>query len=142
MPENTSSSDLAVNKEIGTRGYRQQMRLVTLHLAYPDNIDLQGVDAWLQSVLGVELSPCEFPMPKQAYAAAVAEMAWRCLLLIRSLLQAGNIPAFDTGSIQKLNQKKENPSQWEVLVKVAFIEQIPDACYVSVTDGAAKTQAW
>lgn len=154
MSENNSKLDLATNSEInqlelfsgqnevGTRGHCQPMRLMTLHLSYPAEIDLPGVDAWLQSVLGIELSPCEFPTPKQPYAAAVAGMAWRCLLLIRSLLQAGNIPAFDVGSILRLNPKKENPSQWEVLVNVASIEQISDACYVIVTDGAAKTLRW
>lgn len=124
--------------EIGSCIYRQQMRPVTLYLAHPDDMNLQEVDDWLQSVLDVELSPCEFQMPGQASEAAAAGMAWRCLLLIRSLLQAGNIPAFDIGSVLRLRQNKKNPSRWEVLASVAFIEHIPEACYALVTDAAVK----
>lgn len=124
------------------RGYRQPMRLMTLRLACPADVNLQRIDHWLQSVLGVEFSPCEFPMPQQAPEAAAAGMAWRCLLFIRSLLQAGNIPAFDAGSVQRIIPNKENHLQWTVVVTVASIEHIPTACYALATDAAVKIIHW
>lgn len=128
--------------EVSFRAYHQPMRLMTLRLACSAHVDLQRIDNWLQSVLGVELSPCEFRTPDQAPEAAAAGMAWRCLLLIRSLLQAGNIPAFDAGSVQRIIPDKENHIKWTVVVAVASIEHIPTACYALATDAAVKIIHW
>ncbi len=133
----------AGSNDVPARACRQPMRLMTLRLACTAHTDLQRIDFWLQSVLGVELSPCEFQMPQQAHeAAAAGGMAWRCLLLIRALLQAGNIPAFDTGSVQRIIPDKENHLQWTVVVTVASIEHIPTDYYALATDAAVKIIHW
>jgi len=130
------------NCDVPARACRQPMRLMTLRLVCPADIDLQRIDDWLQSVLRVELSSCEFQMPAQAHEATVAGMAWRCLLLIKTFLQAGNIPAFDTGSVVRLIPHKEDLSRWTVVVTVASIEHIPTPCYALATDAAVKIVHW
>lgn len=128
--------------EIGSCIYRQPMRPMTLRLACPADVNLQRIDDWLQSVLKVKWSPVGFPMPNQAHEAAVAGMAWRCLLLTRTFLQAGNVPAFDAGSLLRIHPHKEDRSRWNVVVTVASIEHIPTACYALTIDAAVKIIHW
>jgi cyanophycin synthetase len=154
MQDINTRTDLAVDKkrepfksdddqnENPVRTYRQPMRIMTLRLVCPADVNLQRIDDWLQSVLKVECSPGVFPLPNQAHEAAVAGMAWRCLLLTRTFLQAGNVPVFDAGSVLRIHPHKEDRSLWNVEVTVASIEHIPAACYALTIDAAVKIVHW
>jgi cyanophycin synthetase len=122
--------------------FRQPMQRIRMVLEAPAVANFDALDAWLESALEIDLEPCICFVPKSgqtAQAVPAIDLAWRCLLVARSLLQAAGVPVFDPGAILEIEQDRRNLSQWVVVAGLAHIDEIPEACYTLAVEAAIKT---
>jgi cyanophycin synthetase len=110
---------------------RHPLQQHTIQLPSPPAINLQAIDAWLQSALAVEIEPfvCPVGMEQSTRQAAVAGLLWRCLLLVRVFLQAANIPVFDPGIILSIQADSHDSNKWKAIIAIARIDHIDLRCY-------------
>lgn len=125
-------------------GMRQPARQMPIRLHCAGPVDLDALDGWLASELEIEAEPCHGPIrpAPDAEHDALAQLAWRSLLLIRSLLQASRIPVFDPGRVLRIDRDRSNPAQWVATLAVAHIEHIPPQCYSIAGAEAAALMQW
>ena len=110
-------------------------------LECPEIESFTALDAWLKSALGIDHEPCICLIPRNAMnsqAGRTADLAWRCLLATRSLLNASGIPVFDPGAVVRMEPNPQMPSQWLVTAGLAHIDEIVETCYTLALQSAVS----
>jgi len=133
-------------KEPAQLNASQPLQQFRIKVGCPVSADLDSIDDWLKSTLAIEIEPCRCSVTleqmEQSSNALMLGLVWRILLLIRALLQAVRVPAFDPGRVLGIEQDRQNPSDWTATVGVAKIDHIPRQCYTVTIDEAIKTVLW
>ena len=126
-------------------GYRaalhQPAALATLLLPLSRGIDYALVDSCLEKTFGVEIER-EPPCPWSQAAAPVFSLAWRVLLVARSLQQAARIPVFEPGRVLKIGRDAKNASLFRVTVAVPLIDHYPRQRLAVLYGAATQVANW
>lgn len=128
--------------------YIQQQNAIKFKIMFDAHakFDISMTDKWLYHAMKIELLPskCSICHEKDKQNAVIIEMTWRVLLIIRALLQAVYVPAFDTGDIIQIDLDNKDTPKYIVTIAVARIDNIPFKIYQKVIDtalGVIKTFA-
>ncbi len=116
--------------------YKQITQEFTIKIANTFSVNLNQIDAWLSDVLKITIEPFK-PFQENNKTLAeeeIAHLAWRVLLLSKTLLQAIRIPVFYTGQVKKINY--EDAHECVITLDIVLIEHIPKKVYVSVVSVA------
>lgn len=126
-------------------GYRaalhQPAALATLLLPLSRGIDYARVDGCLEKIFGVEIER-EPPCPWSQAAAPVFSLAWRVLLVARTLQQDARIPIFEPGRVLKIGRDAKGASLFRVTVAVPLIDHYPRQRLAVLFDAATQVANW
>lgn len=126
-------------------GYRaalhQPAALATLLLPLFRGIDYALVDSCLEKTFGVEIER-EPPSPWGQAAAPVFSLAWRVLLVARTLQQVARIPVFEPGRVLKIGRDAKNASLFRVTVAVPLTDHYPRKRFAVLYDAATQVANW
>lgn len=115
---------------------KQFTRMYTINFVVPSVIDFSHLDKWLKLL---EIDNIAF---SQTFKTQNHALLWRVMVLIKTLLQYSNIPAFYTGEIVKLSSNPSDATKLTAVIRIAHIEYIPQLCYTMALDGAFQTIMW
>lgn len=103
-------------------------------LSAPDKVDLASVDDWLRTILEADFDPGPYTGHREA-------LTWRLLLLVRAVLQAGHLPAFEAGRVVRIDADNRNPGGWLAMIKIPRIDNLPERCYTLAIQAASSAMA-
>ncbi|MDO8958203.1 MAG: AMP-binding protein [Rhodocyclaceae bacterium] len=128
----------------GLTRLRQPARQTRIRLADPAAANLDAIDDWLKSCLATEIEPCGYPVgrPADIESKQMAGLAWRVLLLYRTLLQAARVPVFDPGRVLGIAPDRGHPPAWLATVAVVQIDQISPQCHSTACTEAVRLIEW
>lgn len=123
---------------------RQALRQTWLRFRCPDFNQMTILDDWFAMALRIPLEPLNMPLPSpwKTGLVAVADFAWRMLLLYRVLLQESRIPAFDPGGILDVRRDAATPDGWLASVAVVRLENVSLRCHALASAEAVKLVVW
>lgn len=122
---------------------RQITRTFRATLPPLEKLDLQAIDSWLEDVLEVELDPLTPALRVENETESLGTaVAWRVLLLSRTLLQAVGVPVFYAGRVLRLEPDPQRPGQWLVALALAQVDQIPFSCYAQILKTVIELLPW
>lgn len=113
-----------------------------LRVPAPGGLSLRQLDQWLSEALEIPVAPATSDSPEDRQESWAAEYARRCLALVTTLLQTGNVPVFDPPAIRSLRPAQERAGEWEAQVELCKIDQIPLACYGLSIEVAVNLCRW
>lgn len=114
---------------ISSQYRNQQTKLVTIDFIAPLEINLSKVDGYLE-LFNIDSS--EFT---QVFETNYHALVWRIMTLIKKFLYDSGVPVFYTGEIIKLIVSPSDVGKIKAVIRIAYIEYIPQNCYTIAIDG-------
>ena len=115
-----------------------------LDFVVPKQAHLPCLDSWLTEILEIQISPPPSVIGQLAAHQKVQaeQWLWRALLLVRELMQAGQLPVFDSPRVISLGPNINAPGRWNATVTLALIDYLPHSAYLEVLSNAFRLCAW
>ena len=115
-----------------------------LDFVVPKQAHLPCLDSWLTEILEIQIPPPPSVIGQlPAHQKVQAEQwLWRALLLVRQLMQAGQLPVFDSPGVISLGPNINAPGRWNATVTLALIDYLPHSAYLEVLSNAFRLCAW
>jgi len=118
----------------------QPLRQHPLQLRSPDRIDLGRIDDWLVNALAIAPPPADESLAP-GVPPDLPGLLRRCLLINAAFLRHGNVPAFDSGEILRL-EPGSDARTWQVVVATPHVDQLPAPCFSLALEHAVQTAYW
>lgn len=113
-----------------------------LRIPAASGLSLRQLDQWLGQTLEIQVEPATADSTEAGDKSWAAEYLQRCLALVTTLLQMGNVPVFAAPVVRSLRPAPDRPGEWEAQVELAKIDQIPPACYGLAIEFAVNLCRW
>jgi cyanophycin synthetase len=124
-------------------GLGQTCVAMNVAFGFPEDIQFDAVDNWLESILGIECCPPNLDSGCEAAAEDIAALyIWRVMLIAESIRQASRLPVFGGGKILELKREWESGGQWEAKLAVPQVDGIPAGRVKTAYDVALKLLIW